>query len=81
MKEDIYPGSMMFLLAPTDGSMRIRVDTKYGYASYSMSDRDRALEYFANEGMRLRLCKDIYDDGYVIADSTTIMKRTTYDKQ
>ena len=46
---------------------RVRVDTRYGYISYSIADQEKALEYFKNEGIRLRICKNIFDDGFVIA--------------
>lgn len=60
-------GNLLFLLAPTSSNARLRVDTKYGYCSYSMQDKSKALDLFASEGIRLRVCRDIYDDGTVVA--------------
>lgn len=68
--EGSFPkGNLMFFIAQTgeNTDVRLRVDLKYGYASYSMKDRQKALDLFSSDGIRLRLCKDIYDDGYVVA--------------
>jgi hypothetical protein len=68
--EGSFPkGNLMFFLTPTgeNTEARLRVDTKYGYVSYSMKDKEKAMEIFKNEGIRLRLCKNIFDDGYVVA--------------
>lgn len=51
----------------TAPDVRYRVDTRYGYISYGSQDYDKALKYFQDEGIRLRLCKNIFDDGHVIA--------------
>ena len=46
--------------------MRYRVDTLYGYASFHSSEEAKARECYEREGLRLRHCVDIYDDGVVI---------------
>ena len=46
--------------------MRYRVDFDSGYASYDESEYHKALELYADRGIRLRRCKDIYDEGIVI---------------
>lgn len=48
--------------------MRYRVDFKNGagYASYDESDYMKALEMYAERGVRLRRCRDIHDEGIVI---------------
>jgi hypothetical protein len=55
------------MFAVDGGTCRYRVDTACGYTSYGAKDKDKALEAFANGGIRLRLCRDIFDDGVVIA--------------
>lgn len=48
--------------------MRYRVDFEYGgYASYDESEYERALKLFQEQGVRLRRCRDIHDEGIVIA--------------
>lgn len=47
--------------------MRYRVDLEYGYISYDEKDKDKALALYEERGVRLRRCKDIFDDGLVIA--------------
>lgn len=43
--------------------MRYRVDFEHGYASYDEKDKDRAFEIYREMGIRIRLCKDIHDEG------------------
>lgn len=57
---------MRFLIEGDDEDARIRVDTRYGYVSYSLLDRDKAFELYEESGTALRLCRDIYDDGVII---------------
>lgn len=42
---------------------RIRVNTRTGYASYSIQDLSKALSLYESEGLDLLICEDIYDDG------------------
>ena len=46
--------------------MRYRVDTRHGWASFDEVDFVKALEMYREEGVRLRKCVDLYDDGEVI---------------
>lgn len=47
--------------------MRYRVDFEHGgYASYDASEYERAVQLYREQGVRLRQCKDIYDEGTVI---------------
>lgn len=46
--------------------MRFRVDMKYGYASFSTDDAEKAYALYEQEGIRIRLCKNIFDEGDVI---------------
>jgi len=68
--EGSFPkGNLMFFMTPTgqNTDARLRVDLKYGYASYSLKEQQKAMDLFASDGIRLRFCKDIFDDGYVVA--------------
>lgn len=48
--------------------MRLRVDLRHGYASFSQEDEARAWELYEAEGLRIRFCKDLMDDvGVVLA--------------
>jgi hypothetical protein len=68
MEGEFPKGNLMFFMAPTGNTdARLRVDLKYGYVSYSLVEQDRAMALFAEQGIRLRLCRDIFDDGTVIA--------------
>lgn len=55
-----------FSLSPTS-SARYRVDTAYGYISYGAQDYEKALQAFKDGGIRLRICRDIFDEGRVVA--------------
>lgn len=47
--------------------MRIRVDYEYGYASFDESERERAEQFYEeHNGIRMRLCRDLFDEGEVI---------------
>lgn len=46
--------------------MRYRVDTRFGYASFDEKDAKRARELYEQEGIRLRRCRDLFDEGEVI---------------
>ena len=46
---------------------RFRVDLRFGYASYGVHDLDKALALFAQDGIRLLICRDIFDNGKMIA--------------
>ena len=48
-------------------TIRYRVDLVTGYISYSAQDVIKALTLFKEQGLRLRICKDIFDEGRVIA--------------
>lgn len=47
--------------------MRYKVELRYGSASFDESQKDRALELYAQEGLRLRLCQDLHDEGVVVS--------------
>lgn len=46
--------------------MRWRVDLISGYISYDEKDEDKARALYAEQGLRLRRCRDIHDEGEVI---------------
>jgi hypothetical protein len=46
--------------------MRLRVDLERGYVSYDESQSEKAWELFRERGIRIRKCKDVFDDGVVI---------------
>lgn len=47
--------------------MRYRVDLEHGgYISYDVGDYNKALEVYREEGIRIRQCEDIHDEGIVI---------------
>ena len=46
--------------------MRYRVDLEYGYISFDATEYPKALELYRREGVRIRQCKDIHDEGIVI---------------
>lgn len=47
--------------------MRLRVDTRGGWASFDVADEDRAWEYYHEHGgLRIRLCENIMDDGGIV---------------
>lgn len=46
--------------------MRIRVDTRFGYVSYDQKDVEKAYELYREQGIRIRFCKDIHDEGEVV---------------
>ena len=54
------------LLEATGPEARLRVDLKTGYISYGAQDWEKALTIFAQEGLRLRIQRNIFDDGRVI---------------
>lgn len=56
--------------------MRYRVDFEYGYASYDASEYDRAYELYKERGIRIRQCKDLFDEGIVIEGAPLIEDRT-----
>jgi hypothetical protein len=49
--------------------MRYRVDLESGYVSYDSKDYEKALQLYNERGIRLRQCKDIFDEGIVIMGS------------
>jgi predicted alpha-1,6-mannanase (GH76 family) len=46
--------------------MRYRVDTRTGYVSFDFADEEKARALYTEEGIRLRVCRDIFDEGVVI---------------
>ena len=71
MELKVSPGALflydfMVRFPQLNPDARFRVDTRTGYASYSAMDYERALDVFENGGIRLRVCKNIYDDGAVV---------------
>jgi hypothetical protein len=46
--------------------VRYRVDLRFGYASFDESQEARARELYQAEGVRLRRCTDLFDEGEVI---------------
>lgn len=48
-------------------SKRYRVDFKFGgYISLDESEYDKALSLYKEQGIRLRYCNDVFDEGIVI---------------
>ncbi len=46
---------------------RIRIDFRHGgYVSYDESERERAEEVYEQSGFRMRVCRDIHDEGVVV---------------
>jgi hypothetical protein len=46
---------------------RYRVDLEYGgYVSYAEENYDKALQLYEERGIRLRECKNIFDEGHVL---------------
>lgn len=57
--------------------MRYRVDFAHGgYASYDESEKDRAWELYREQGIRIRRCKDIFDEGVTIEGPPIIEDNT-----
>lgn len=56
--------------------MRYRVDLEYGYISYDEKDHDKAVEMYRERGVRLLVCRDIFDEGTVIAGPPVISDLT-----
>ncbi len=46
--------------------MRWRVDTRFGYISFDESEEGKAREHFEREGVALRRCDDIHDEGEIV---------------
>ncbi len=46
--------------------MRYRVDTIYGYVSYDERSRDEAFALYKESGLRIRICRNIFDEGTVL---------------
>lgn len=46
--------------------MRWRVDTRCGYASFDEAEEERARALYEDEGIRLRRCDNIFDEGVVV---------------
>lgn len=46
--------------------MRIRVDTRFGYVSFDISEAERAYDFYLAEGVRLSICDDLFDVGAVL---------------
>lgn len=58
--------------------MRWRVDTKFGYISFAECDERKAFVYYQESGIRLRRCKDIFDEGVVVAGQPIIEDCSDY---
>lgn len=43
------------------------MDLRAGYASFDGADEARAVELYKTEGVRLRCCRDLDDEGVVVA--------------
>jgi hypothetical protein len=58
--------------------MRYRVDfdNGSGYISLDGSEWDKALQLYQERGIRIRQCKDIYDEGVVIMGAPIIEDRS-----
>ena len=56
-----------FFSLSSQSEARFRVDTISGYISYGAQDYEKALQAFQEGGIRLRVCRDIFDDGRVVA--------------
>lgn len=56
--------------------MRYRVDLEGGYVSYDESEREKAFALYQERGIRIRRCRDIYDEGTVI-DGLPIVEDNT----
>lgn len=54
------------LLEKYGSEARIRVDTQYGYVSYGRHDLEKAIEAYASGGIRLKVQKNIFDDGTTV---------------
>lgn len=46
---------------------RVKVDFTSGYISYAAENLDKALEAFAQDGIRLLVQRNIHDDGRIVA--------------
>lgn len=46
--------------------MRWRVDLLSGYISYDEKEEAKARELYVQEGLRLRRCRDIHDEGEIV---------------
>jgi hypothetical protein len=57
----------LMTMSGSAGGARIRVELQYGYASYSFSDMRRALDLYYSEGIGLRFCRSIFDEGQIVA--------------
>ena len=55
-----------FLIIQWRPIIRYRVDFENGYASYDSSEYYKALKLYEERGIRLRECKDLFDEGVVI---------------
>ena len=58
---------------------RYKIDLEYGYVSYDEKDYDKAMELYKSEGIRLRKCSDLFDEGVVIAGKPIIQDLTLPD--
>jgi hypothetical protein len=52
-----------------NSTVRYRVDLKYGYISYGAQDYAKAIDIYQREGLRLKVCRDIFDEGHVIMEN------------
>lgn len=56
--------------------MRYRVDFEYGYVSFGEQDVEKAWELYHERGIRIRRCRDIFDDGQLLAGAPIVEDRT-----
>ena len=57
---------------------RIRVDLKYGsYVSFAAADIQKAYDLYEREGLRVRFCRDIFDDGEIIDSKEPLVEDRT----
>jgi hypothetical protein len=55
---------------------RWRVDFEYGYISLDISEKEKAWELYRERGIRIRRCRDLFDDGVVVAGKPLVVDLT-----
>lgn len=56
---------------------RWRIDLEYGsYISLDISEGEKAWELYRERGIRLRRCRDIFDEGELVAGQPVVVDLT-----
>lgn len=52
---------------------RLKVELKYGYVSYDAQDEEKAWQLYKDQGVRIFLCDDIFDNDGVLLSGPPVV--------